>query len=249
MANNNLTNYTDSSINVRQYKHVITQDETIQQIAANYLGDVSLWKDIVKYNGLQYPYLVDTPEEKLNNVSHLMCLGDTIIIPSNTSLSDIDPNNLPVRDQETIEQLALGNDLAIDYTNSEFSNWGTYDGLADMQGNGKGDLALNRGSNNLKQAIIMRLSTRKGTLALHTGYGSTLSTMIGQPSSIYLEATKNSIQQCLETDSRVGSVTCNYFTALGNKVTSSWTVVPQGLETSWTFVLNANDTGNFTLTD
>jgi phage baseplate assembly protein W len=39
-------------------EHVITDADTIQSLAVRYFNDVNRWKDIVDYNGLEYPYIV-----------------------------------------------------------------------------------------------------------------------------------------------------------------------------------------------
>ena len=49
-------------------KHVISQGETLQEIAHYELGDMSKWTDIRDINDLEYPYIVETPEEKLKNI-------------------------------------------------------------------------------------------------------------------------------------------------------------------------------------
>ena len=39
-------------------KHVISQGETLQEIAHYELGDMSKWTDIRDINDLEYPYIV-----------------------------------------------------------------------------------------------------------------------------------------------------------------------------------------------
>jgi len=236
-----------TSANTRQFTHVISDGETIQQISANYLNDVTQWKTVADYNQLEYPYIVDTPQQKMSNVSHLLTTGDTIVIPANINLSALNPTALPKKDQKTIEEIALGSDLAIDYVKSSYSSFGTYDHIAEFKTNDRGDLLLARGSDNLKQTLVDHLFTRKGTLALHLNYGSRLYETIGQDVSIYLSAVRNSIQSAFEADSRVAKAKCTHIEARANIVYTTWEVIPQGLEKSWQFVLQGDETGNFTL--
>jgi hypothetical protein len=44
--------------------HVVAQFETIDGIAARYLGDSSLWPSLVSLNSLRYPYLSSDPRER-----------------------------------------------------------------------------------------------------------------------------------------------------------------------------------------
>lgn len=236
-----------NGFNLRQFKHVITYHETLQSIAGDYLDDVNDWYRLVEYNHLVYPYIVDTPQEKLTDVSHLMCPGDTIIVPVNTKLSTLDPTKLPKNDQDAIENLALGTDLSITGTLNNFQNEGTHQGILEVTGNGKGDLQLVSGHENVMQALILRLFTAKGTLKLHTDYGSDLDKMIGMPTSIYLQATDNTISQTLQTDERITYVKKLSSSILGSYYTGTWEVQPQGIETSFQFVLKGDETGNFTL--
>lgn len=48
-------------------EHVLTQSDTIYSLAETYLNDPARWKDIVDYNRLTAPYIVESVEEK-NNV-------------------------------------------------------------------------------------------------------------------------------------------------------------------------------------
>ena len=63
----------------RYLKYVIKQNDTIQGIAEKATGDYSNYKQIIEYNDLRYPFIVDTPQEKLTDVEHQVTLGSVKI--------------------------------------------------------------------------------------------------------------------------------------------------------------------------
>lgn len=170
---------------VRYAKHVITHEDTVQSIAQKYANDVNFWQAIVAYNNLTYPYIVETVQEKMERPESLVTLGDTIIIPIEQNLLDIDTHTLQRRDEELILSLALGKDLKMtteDETNVQ--DYGNYDSIFQLDSDNRGDLALVQGVENLKQAIIARLLTPKGSLLLHPDYGTNLHMMVGERGTI-----------------------------------------------------------------
>ena len=48
------------------YKHYVIQEgDTIQTIAFKLYRDMEQWHTLVNLNHLEYPYIVDTPQEKM----------------------------------------------------------------------------------------------------------------------------------------------------------------------------------------
>lgn len=48
-------------------EHILTESDSLHSLAEQYLGDPNRWGEIVEYNGLSSPYIVQTAEEKNNN--------------------------------------------------------------------------------------------------------------------------------------------------------------------------------------
>lgn len=73
----------------------------------------------------------------------------------------------------------------------------------------RGDLQLASGRPNLAQAILNRLYTRRGALAMlgHPGYGSRLHQLIGEPDTRRTRAlAEYYVRECLASDPRVAEV-------------------------------------------
>lgn len=162
---------------MRYRKYNIKQGDTIQGIAQAYYNDMSQWQEIVSYNNLKYPYIVDTPQ--LGN-SHVLSVGDELIIPIESNGYNLNDVALRNQDLEVITSYALGRDLAlIDSLDDAIKTRGATDELVNLQ-SATGDIKTVYGHNNLIQAIIMRLSTKKGTMPLHPEYGTEFYTLLGQ---------------------------------------------------------------------
>lgn len=48
-------------------EHILTESDTLQSLAEEYLGDPLRWLELAEYNGISEPYIVSTSEEKLNS--------------------------------------------------------------------------------------------------------------------------------------------------------------------------------------
>ena len=162
---------------MRYSKYNIKQGDTIQGIAQAYYNDMSRWQEIVTYNNLKYPYIVSTPNISNN---HVLSVGDELIIPIESdgySLNDLALRN---QDLEVITSYALGRDLAlVDSRDDATKVRGATDELFNLQ-DATGDVKTVYGHDNLIQAIILRLSTKKGTMPLHPDYGTEFYTLLGQ---------------------------------------------------------------------
>lgn len=187
----------------KQYR--ISQGDTIQKIAQQEMGHVSDWLEIIEYNGLHYPYLVDSNEEKLKDPEHLVTVGDMITIPKDVSFMDVDAKNMGRRDRETVMNLVLGKDLDISGKEEGYHIGGTIEdtiGLSSLDG----DVKVVKGVANLHQALMKRLLTPTGSLLLHPEYGSNLHNLFGLGTKEHAQLIEVEVEKCLRMDGRVKSV-------------------------------------------
>lgn len=227
-------------------QHIIVYGETPQIIAEREMGDVNKWVDLVKFNNLRYPYIVDTPEERAKDLSHLVTIGNKIIIPKEKTLDDIDTTKLPKRDRNLLEQIVLGTDIKIDSYMKTINAHGAEDEIIEMTGNGKGDLELAKGYDNIKQLLLLRLLTPKGSLPLHPDYGSDIQSIIGERNNLNTADKLNDIiQDCLETDYRIKSATLINYNITENTYNSTWEVQLQSFDTYFRLLIQRDENNNF----
>lgn len=184
-------------------KHQIVYGDTMQSISQKETGDMSNWVDLVNYNDLQYPYIVDTREEKMTNLEHLVSYGDTIIIPMVSNLEETNVYKLNRQDKSFIEKTALGSELSMTYYPSHYHDQGTQDEILELAGDGKGDLRLVQGVENVKQATLVRLMTPIGSLILHPEYGSNLHNLFGKTTSEQMKIIDIEITSTVLKDTRI----------------------------------------------
>lgn len=231
----------------RYKKHVVRYGETIQSIAALEMGDVSYWFDIVKSNNLVYPYIVETDKEKITNVEHLVTIGDWLVIPVEVTLDTSMLDKMPVQDKETVTKLALGQDLTMTNFPKYYEDKGTHDGILQLDANGKGDIATVYGVANLKQAIIAKLLTPKGSLILHPEYGSNLDNMFVKGSLETVNMIDDEISRTILTDGRISSCSKTSSTLSPMAYASNWEVAIEDIDTQMEFVISRDETGNFAI--
>lgn len=231
----------------RYRTHTVRYGETMQSIASIELGDVSQWITIAKYNQLEYPYIVDTNEDKLKNVEHLVTIGDKIVIPVDSTLTQDDLDHMSQNDKEEISKLALGSDLSMTNFPSYYDDKGTRDNILQLDGDNRGDLAVVAGEDNVKQSIIAHLLTPKGALLLHPDYGSDLHKLF-QPGTVQNALLiDDEISRTMLTDGRISSVKKLSSTLSGTNYSSSWEVRLESIETQMDFVISRDETGNFAI--
>ena len=181
--------------------HTVGPGDTIQAIGDTYGVN---WVDIVTVNGLAYPYIDTEPESGDHHVAEgAAVIGRTLLIPTGSLM-------FPVRsrgDVLDVEKYALGSDLDIyGYVESDAKVIPVgEDGEVDDDLHG--DLYLAEGMRNLRQQLVTRLGTPKGTLLLHPEYGSDLLSFIGKKMTReHLIAVKLCVQECILTDARVKAI-------------------------------------------
>ena len=187
----------------RYKKHTIVYGETMQSIAQMETGSVNDWIKIAEYNSLVYPYIVDTMQEKMANTEHLATPGDTLVIPVEANLLDMDINRLNQRDMDFLLSLSLGRDLDMTSETEYYENHGTSDEVFSLTHNGHGDLKTASGADNIRQATISRLMTAKGSLMLHPEYGSNLHLLFGKTTIEQMKLISLEVCETVLKDTRV----------------------------------------------
>lgn len=229
-------------------KHIISYGDTLQSIAQNYLGDMSRWTELVNFNSLKYPYIVDTLEEKMRNPEHLVTVGDTILIhdyndEKATMIASL--RRASEFDQNEIYALALGKDLDI----MPRDNMVRDTEVLGLRGD-RGDVATVKGLENLRQALFIRIITPLGSYVGHPDFGSEVYQYLGKKNTeenatlLDLE-----IERTLRKDGRVHNVIFNGHKIEGTSYVGHFTVYTLGLTEAFEFVIEAQDDGPIVLRD
>lgn len=157
----------------------ISAGDSVQSMAAKHLGSASSWVDLVKVNGLVYPYFdFSGPGGRPGaDYAGMAVLGAT------------DSLKLPLPASSGITALPL-DPIGTDY--------------ADVPAN---DGALLGGIENLRAALIRRLLTPKGRIPQHPEYGSFLDAWIGSSQDMgAVVGARREVIQTLKADPRVSSI-------------------------------------------
>ena len=155
--------------------YTIKQGDTLQRIATQY--KLESWQQIAALNNLTYPFIDDSVEwiQQEEKNPNLRYIGDNILVPAD--YEEV-PESINTKE---LQKLAYGCDLDI---TSELSN---ENGTVNIESRGElredetGDLSVVEGVANLRQAVILKLMTPKGSLPLHPNYGSDLLLLMGKP--------------------------------------------------------------------
>lgn len=197
----------------------IQQGDTLLSLAARYMGDARLWQYIAIANGLEAPFVDDIASKDISKIGDespfgsAFGIGDYINIPTNSASINSYPI-LPVlgtATDESIENQLLGVDFALDpiqkrldETVTPFSNRVLYDIPIDYE-KGALDAKLVEGLANIKQSIIMRVVTEKGSVLLFKNFG--LSAIVGTGfTPTDLENSKYRIRESILSDPRLSSI-------------------------------------------
>lgn len=178
--------------------HIVSEGDSIQRIALSY--GIEDWREIVRFNKLDYPYIGNYGEIYEGNVA---VTGNTILIPSydyvvSPLVSDI---SMP-----TMEELAYGTDLDL-YTETDESTIHNFDIKGELSGNESLDLRLVTGIKNLTQQLTTKLATPKGLLWLHPEWGCNLKKYIGRKGSLEnLTKMRLMAQEAILEDNRVSAI-------------------------------------------
>lgn len=159
------------------------QGDTVQKIAARVLGDASRWPELVAYNNLVPPYVVD-------DLAGIETSGDGLVLISGMHIRV--PVSKPASDVSHPTDI-FGSDLRLD-------NQG-------FLGSENGSFALVSDISNLRQALGIRLNTELRELVWHPKYGNPLFKYVGVKSSpAYLQLTAAQGEQTVRADPRISDV-------------------------------------------
>lgn len=126
-------------------------DDSLQTIALRELGDASRWVELIGYNGLVPPFIVNDPALGADGV---VVAGQQMLVPApGRRSSKIDPEAVLGRDA----QLGPRGELLCDGY----------------------DFAIVAGRANLSQAIKNRVVSERGDLMYHPSYGCDVRRLIG----------------------------------------------------------------------
>lgn len=181
--------------------HTVGVGDTIQAIAMMYGCD---WTELVTINGLEYPYIDDVigVSEYADNDA-VAKVGSKLVIPT-TGI------NIPQKTNNSsaeVEKYAFGCDLDLySWDNGETAS-NNLETEGELSSDGKGDVLLSEGLNNLRQQLTTRLGTPKGALLLHPEFGTNLLDYIGRRTTVeLLTKIQLEIRECLLSDFRVKDV-------------------------------------------
>lgn len=238
---------------VKFKKHVVTYGDTMQSIAQEHLGNMQRWTELVEFNDLRYPYIVDSVEEKMENPNHLKTIGDTLLLKvREDAQSDLISQLRRVNeyDQEEIYALALGKDLDILPRPKEFGAPGWDSETLEMKSNNQGSISTARGIQNLKQALYIRLITPVGSYVGHPSFGSNLHMYLGKKNTEENAALLDiEIERTLRTDGRVTQVEFVGHRLKSNSYEASFKVHSITLEEAFEFVVASREEGPVVLLD
>jgi len=214
-------------------KHTVSYGESLQSISQDLLGDASRWVEIAILNNLVYPYIVDDGAE-----TGVKTIGDTLLVPQDAVMDDIIPQNEVVG----IYEKSLGQDLDIfgDEDYIELTNVET----GELDINMYGDLRVVSGLRNLRQSLIIRLSTPIGTLLHHPEFGSSLIELLGTKGTVEkIHKVRVELERCIRSDERVADITFETFYLDGDLLRVGFTVTPVGFDVAFKMSLKLGEGG------
>ena len=172
-------------------KQIILNGRTdLERIALDELGDPTRWVEIAELNDLKYPYIVQNLSDTRSNVKKP---GDKLLIPQNirSGLSDVSTvKEIPSIQGLSETERSFGTDLKV-----------TPEMDLDLANNG--DLAVVSGTENVAQAIILKIGYERGELKNHPEMG--VGVMVGDK-FISLEQVRDNLNATLTADKRVESL-------------------------------------------
>ena len=176
----------------------LTQGQTLESLAAELLGDVSLWPLIAEVNDLKPPFFSPLGGERLPGT---LMIGDEIAIPSRDPIvaeQGAGPLALGVMPDEGPRAAVMGTDLQLTKTGR------TYDLAIDFE-HGATDMRLINDIDNVEQAIKTRMRTTLGEHPNFPELGAPKMVGVGN-TTINAEISKMRIRETIQSDPRVKSV-------------------------------------------
>lgn len=195
-----------SSDNIAQGKVHLGED--IRTCAGRLLGDRSSWHILAAMNNLVSPYITS------DGAGDTLSPGEAILYPSQQGVSSNSINPVHISDSEaelddTPIQHAYGRDIRLKSVPVGLSD------LADFYINQRGDISTIVGVPNVNQAIVLKFSTEKGELPVHSYYGASFP--VGTKSSINsVNDFRTQTEATLYSDQRVQRINALDFEASGD---------------------------------
>ncbi len=178
----------------------LRETDTLEGLAAKYLGDARLWRHIALVNNLAPPYISD------NGEPGTLGPGDTVLIPSEQRAEErrSSPAVLGAPSTAPIEVRELGTDFqTIVDPVSGLEDW-----AIDTEG-GAEDVLVAEGAACLVQDLRARMRTERGTDALYPSFGVVKSAGLGIPPESQAAAGALRVVEALEADPRVEQATAS----------------------------------------
>lgn len=185
----------------RYITHTVGVGDNIQAIGIRYGVD---WTKLAIINGLEPPYI----DSQINSTAYIdndevAKVGDRLVIPTQGLQIPQKTNNSTAE----LEKYAFGCDLDIFSSTVIGDNVTNLESLGELTADDTGDIKMSEGTFNLRQQLMIRLGTPKGSLAKHPEFGSDLYKHIGAKLTIErLIKIKLCIQECILGDFRVMGV-------------------------------------------
>lgn len=174
--------------------------DTIHRVAFRELGDASRWPEIVWINGLVHPYITDDPEKASDKV---LLAGGMLVIPAAVAMVGSSTDPFKVFDADCL--LSRG----------------------ELTADSDGDFRVVSGRENLKQQLVHRIITDKGTFLFHPDYGCSIRRMLGVingPTAALLSA--EYVKASLLSDDRVSEVARSVAEVVGDTIAVSAEIEP-----------------------
>ena len=179
-------------------ERTVGQNQTIQDLAALYLGDSARWPEIAALNDLQAPYVHSA------GLPRTLRPGDTVLIPARATSSRA--ATLPVvRGTDTMAPEAERL-FGVDWRLAPAADGsGLYDMVLSEGRDAGKDVKAVAGVANLEQAVGTRLRTSKGDSALYRGLGTDV--VIGVGNRVVDEETARlRLAAAVQADPRIVSI-------------------------------------------
>lgn len=210
-------------------ERVVGQGDTLQSLAARYLGNAREWLTLAIINGLKAPYITNGAK-----IPGTLQVGGNFIIPTaNTSRS---PDTITTGEAEAGESQAskhLGKDFElVQAKNAAGALSGTFAWAIDIPG-GSTDVRKVEGIKNIGQAIESRFRTERGTNILYPGIG--LPRLVGSK-GVHEEVAeaRHEARRQLLADIRIEHIASFRFTQEEDRLVLTADVQPKGFNTTRT---------------
>lgn len=230
------------------YKHyVIKSGEDLRTIAQKLYGNPNLWVKLASLNHLKTPYIVGSEEELAKDPDHLKMWGQYLILPNDTDVyranSALIEESNTAHYKDAYYDTVLGMDLKLDIS----TDVALTEQLGVLDDNGRTFETVS-GIHNLKQSLILRILTRRGTLMLHPNYGSNIPNMIGKNINHKLvRELAVELRRTITTDSRVADCVITEAKANYNEVYLVASVTPINYNEAFDLYLFRSQSGELSL--